>query len=76
MVGVTRANASSTASNVEVVMGTTSKTPVFSANQGNDWTIWELKFSAYILGVTGFLSATQIAETDEKVIQQLWFTYY
>jgi hypothetical protein len=25
--------------NVEVVMGTTSKMPVFSGNHGNDWTV-------------------------------------
>ncbi len=45
----TRANASSTTSNVEVVTGTTSKTPVFSGNRGNDWTIWEMKFSAHLM---------------------------
>jgi hypothetical protein len=45
----TKANASSAASNVEVVTGTTSKTPVFSGNHGNDWTIWEMKFSAHLM---------------------------
>jgi len=43
MVVATRANASSTISNVEVVTGTTSKTPVFSGNHGDDWTIWEMR---------------------------------
>ena len=36
-------------SNVEVVPGTTSKTPVFSGNHGNDWTIWEMKMSANLM---------------------------
>ena len=49
MVVATRANASSTISNVEVVTGTTSKTPVFSGNHGDDWTIWEMKFSAHLM---------------------------
>jgi hypothetical protein len=49
MVVATRANASVTTSNVEVVMGNTSKTPVFSGNHGNDWTIWEMKFSAHLM---------------------------
>jgi hypothetical protein len=49
MVVATRANASSTTSNVEVVTGTTSKTPVFSGNHGDDWTIWEMKFSAHLM---------------------------
>ena len=49
MVVATRANASSTISNVEVVSGTTSKTPVFSGNHGDDWTIWEMKMSAHLM---------------------------
>ncbi len=49
MVVATRANASSTTSNVEVVTGTTSKTPVFSGNHGNDRTIWEMKFSTHLM---------------------------
>jgi hypothetical protein len=49
MVVATRANASSTISNVEVVSGTTSKTPVFSGNLGDDWTIWEMKMSAHLM---------------------------
>ena len=49
MVVATRANASSTISNVEVVTGTTSKTPVFSGNHGDDWTIWEMKFLAHLM---------------------------
>jgi hypothetical protein len=49
MVVATRANASVTTSNVEVVMGTTSKMPVFSGNHGDDWTIWEMKFSAHLM---------------------------
>jgi hypothetical protein len=48
MVVTTRANASLTISNVEVVSGTTSKTPVFSGNHGDDWTIWEMKMSAHL----------------------------
>jgi hypothetical protein len=31
--------ANATMTNVEVVMGTASKPPVFSGNHGNDWTI-------------------------------------
>jgi len=49
MVATTRANASSATSHVEVVTGTTSKTPVFSGNHGDDWTIWEMKFSAHLM---------------------------
>jgi len=49
MVVATRANASSTISNVEVVTGTTLKKPVFSGNHGNDWTIWEMKMLAYLM---------------------------
>jgi len=49
MVVATRANASLTTNNVEVVTGTTSKTPVFSGNHGNDWTIWEMKFLAHLM---------------------------
>ena len=49
MVLTTRANASSATSHVEVVTGTTSKTPVFSGNHGDDWTIWEMKFSAHLM---------------------------
>ena len=49
MVAATRANASSATSHVEVVTGTTSKTPVFSGNHGDDWTIWEMKFSAHLM---------------------------
>ena len=49
MVVATRANANSTISNVEVVSGTTSKTPVFSGNHGDDWTIWEMKMSAHLM---------------------------
>ncbi len=48
MVG-TRANASSTTKNVDVVTGMTSKTPVFSGNHGNDWTIWEMKMLAHLM---------------------------
>jgi len=51
MVVATRANASSTISNVEVVTGTTSKTPVFSGNHGDDWTIWEMKFLAHLMEI-------------------------
>ncbi len=49
MVVATRVNASLATSNVEVVMGTTSKTPVFSGNHGDDWTIWDMKFSAHLM---------------------------
>jgi hypothetical protein len=49
MVAATRGNASATTSNVEVVTGTTSKAPVFSGNHGDDWTIWEMKFSAHLM---------------------------
>jgi hypothetical protein len=48
MVDATRENASSATSNVEVVTGMTSKMPVFSGNHGDDWTIWEMKFSAHL----------------------------
>ena len=35
---------------VEVVTATTSKTPVFSGNHGNNWTIiWEMKMSAHLM---------------------------
>jgi hypothetical protein len=46
MVGEMRA---STTTNVEVVTTTTSKTPVFSCNHGNDWTIWEIKMLAHLM---------------------------
>jgi len=46
MVAATRAS-STTTNNVEVVMGTTSKMPVFSGNHENDWTIWDMKFLAH-----------------------------
>ena len=49
MVVATRSNASLTASNVEVVTRTTSKTPVFSGNHGDDWTIREMKFLAHLM---------------------------
>jgi hypothetical protein len=45
----TRANASSTTSNVEVVTEMTSKMSVFSGNHGDDWTIWEMKFLAHLM---------------------------
>jgi len=48
MVVTTRATSSNT-SNVEVVSGTTLKMPVFSGNHGDDWTIWEMKFSAHLM---------------------------
>jgi hypothetical protein len=48
MVVATRANASSTTSNVEVATGMTSNMPCFSGNHGDDWTIWEMKFSAHL----------------------------
>ena len=34
---------------VEVVTAMTLKTPVFSGNHGNDWTIWEMKMSAHLM---------------------------
>jgi len=49
MVVATRANASSTISNVEIVTGMTLKMPVFSGNHGDDWTIWEMKFLAHLM---------------------------
>ena len=45
----TRANASSTTSNVEVVMEMTSKMSVFSDNHGDDWTIWKMKLLAHLM---------------------------
>ena len=48
MVAATRGNASSATSHVEVVTGTTSKTPVFSGNHGDDWPIWEMKFLVHL----------------------------
>jgi hypothetical protein len=48
MVATTRAS-STTTNNVEVVMGTTSKMPVFSGNHGDDWTIWDMKFLAHLM---------------------------
>jgi len=44
-----RANASLMTNNVEVVTGTTSKTPVLSGNHGDDWTIWEMKMLAHLM---------------------------
>jgi hypothetical protein len=35
--------------NVEDVVGMTSKAPVFSGNQSDDWTIWEMKMSANLM---------------------------
>jgi hypothetical protein len=49
MVAGTRANANAEMTNVEVVMGTTSKTPVFSGNHGDNWTIWEMKMMAHLM---------------------------
>ena len=49
MVAATKANASATTNNVEVVTGTTLKAPVFSGNHGDDWTIWEMKFLAHLM---------------------------
>ena len=50
MVVATRANASLMTNNVKVVAGITSKTtPVFSGNHGDDWTIWEMNFSAHLM---------------------------
>jgi hypothetical protein len=34
---------------VEVETATTSKTPIFSGNHGDDWTIWEVKMSAHLM---------------------------
>ncbi len=46
----TQANgASATATNVEVVTGTTSKPTVFSGNHDNDWTNWERKMMAHLM---------------------------
>jgi len=49
MVVATRANASLMINNVEIVVGMTSKMPVFSSNHGDDWAIWEMKFSAHLM---------------------------
>ena len=49
MVVATQANASSKTNNVEVVMGMTSKMPVFSGNHGNDSTIREMKSSTHLM---------------------------
>jgi hypothetical protein len=49
MVAGMQANASAAIANVEVVMGTTSKTPVFSGNHSDDWTIWEMKMMAHLM---------------------------
>jgi hypothetical protein len=49
MVAGTQANAKAAMTNVEVVMGRTLKTPVFSGNHGDDWTIWEMKMTAYLM---------------------------
>jgi hypothetical protein len=68
MVVATRANASVTTSNVEVVTGTTSKMPVFSGNHGNEWTIWEMKMSAHLLekGVNACLDPDFETRLPEK----------
>jgi hypothetical protein len=49
MVARTQVNASVAMTNVEVVTGTTSKSPVFSSNHGNDWTIWEMNMTAHLM---------------------------
>jgi hypothetical protein len=49
MVAGMRANASAAMTNVEVVTGMTSKTPVFSGNHGDDWTIWEMKMTTPLM---------------------------
>ncbi len=49
MVAGTQANARAAMTNVEVVMGTTSKTPVFSGNHGDNRTIWEMKMMAHLM---------------------------
>jgi hypothetical protein len=50
MVAGTQANAANaTKTNVKVVMGTTSKPPVFSGNQDSDWTIREMKMLAHLM---------------------------
>jgi hypothetical protein len=38
---------------VEVVTATTLKTPVFSGNHANDWTIWEMKMTAQLMEMFG-----------------------
>ena len=45
---VIRTQARATTS-VKVVSATTSKTPVFSGNPGNEWTIWEMKMSVRLM---------------------------
>ncbi len=50
MVAATQANASVATTNFQVITGTTSKPPVFSGNHENDWTIWEMKMMAHLMG--------------------------
>ncbi len=49
MVAGMQANTSAAMTNVEVVTGATSKTPVFSGNHSDDWTIWEMKMTAHLM---------------------------
>jgi hypothetical protein len=49
MVARTQGKAIAAMTNVEVVTETTSKTPVFSGNHGDDWTIWEMKMTAHLM---------------------------
>ena len=49
MAAGTQLNASLATTNIEVVIGTTSKLPVFSGNHSDDWTIWEMKMKAHLM---------------------------
>ncbi len=61
----------STTTNVEVVTVTTSKTPVFSGNHGNDWTIWEMKMSTHLMekGLDASLDPNFKTRLPEKEIE-------
>ena len=49
MVAGTPANACAVTTNVEVVTGTTSKSPVFSGNHSDNWAIWEMKIMTHLM---------------------------
>ena len=51
---------------VEVVTATTLKTPVFSGNHANDWTIWEMKMTAQLMEMFGSWSQNQSLPNKES----------
>jgi hypothetical protein len=49
MVVTTQTNSTAATMSLEVVTTTSSKPPTFSGKHGYDWTIWEMKMTAYLM---------------------------